>query len=463
MRARIRKLVYSRNVLYSAGVYVLVLWALAHLFWRGLHYTPYLWRWRERFGFVKRITGGKIIWVHAVSVGEVRTVSRLVDFLKDEYPQSSILITTMTPTGSEQVRQLHGDSVLHCYAPYDLPGSVRRFLDRVRPELAFVIETEFWPNILRLCEERSIPTLLLNVRVSPKSFRGYSRFPNFIREMLERPTVMAAQSRADADRLLALGAPSERVTVTGNLKFDVRPPMAIEETVAELRRRWGDSRPVWVAASTHDGEEVKVLEAFRRLRESHPETLLVLVPRHPERFAAVEKLCLRGGYEVDLHSKGRTPLPANSNILIGDTMGELVGMYAAANVAFIGGSLVRHGGHNLVEAMAVGTPCIFGPHVFNFEQSSRTALDYGAAMQVRDPRALAAAVATYLDDRELRQRAAGAARRVIEDSRGSLQETEAIIRNTTRQANVESNAALRAPAVEGATRPRTANRLLPRD
>lgn len=463
MRARIKKLVYSKNALYSAGVYVLVLWALAHLFWRGLHYTPYLRRWRERFGFVKPLTGSTVIWVHAVSVGEVRTVSRLVEFLKAEYPQCSILITTMTPTGSEQVRQLHGDSVLHCYAPYDLPGSVRRFLDRVRPQFAFVIETEFWPNILRLCEERSISTLLLNVRVSPKSFRGYSRFPNFTRKMLERPTVMAAQSEADAERLLALGAPAERVTVTGNLKFDVHPPVAIEETVAELRERWGESRPVWVAASTHDGEEVKVLEAFRKLRESHPETLLVLVPRHPERFAAVEKLCLRNGYDVDLHSKARGPLPANVNILVGDTMGELVGIYAAGDVAFIGGSLVRHGGHNLVEAMAVGTPCILGPHVFNFEQSSRTALEYGAAEQVRDSRALAATVATYLDDRKLRQRAANAARRVVEDNRGSLQETETLIRNAVAPADVEAGAALREPVSKGATQPRIASRLLPRD
>ena len=430
MLARIKHLVYAKNVLYSAGIYVLVLWALAHLVWRGMRYSPYLRRWHERFGFVQRTTGKDVIWVHAVSVGEVRTVARLVDFLKSEFPDKSILITTMTPTGSEQVRQLHGDSVLHCYAPYDLPGSVRRFLDRTQPKLAFVIETEFWPNILRLCEERDIPTLLLNVRVSPKSFKGYSKFPNFIRCMLERPTLIAAQSDEDAQRLLTLNAPEEKVTVTGNLKFDVEPPAGIENTARLLRDCWGASRPVWIAASTHDGEEPKVLEAFERLLKTHSDALLILVPRHPERFASVEKLCRRAGYEVNLHSEDNDPLPATTQVLVGDTMGELIGMFAASDVAFIGGSLVRHGGHNLVEAMAVGTPCIFGPHVFNFEQSSRTALEYGAAMQVRDPRGLAVTVAQYIDDEERRRHAAQAARQVIEVNRGSLQLTEALIADT---------------------------------
>ena len=428
MLARIKHLVYAKNILYSAGIYVLVLWALAHLVWRGMRYSPYLRRWRERFGFVERANGKDVIWVHAVSVGEVRTVARLVDFLKSEFPDKSILITTMTPTGSEQVRQLHGDSVLHCYAPYDLPGSVRRFLDRTRPTLAFVIETEFWPNILRLCEERDIPTLLLNVRVSPRSFKGYSRFPNFIRHMLDRPTIIAAQSEQDAERLLTLSAPEDKVTVTGNLKFDVEPPVGVEDTARFLRDRWGDSRPVWIAASTHEGEEPKVLEAFRTLLDTNSDTLLILVPRHPERFASVEKLCRREGYAVERHSDRREPLPAETQVLIGDTMGELVSLYAASDVAFIGGSLIRHGGHNLVEAMVVGTPCVFGPHVFNFEQSSRTALEYGAAEQVRDPRGLAATIAAYLDDPDRRSRAAEAARRVIEDNRGSLQATQALIK-----------------------------------
>ncbi len=454
MLARIKHLVYAKNVLYSAGLYVLVVWALAHLVWRGMRYSPYLRRWRERFGFVEKLNSKDVVWVHAVSVGEVRTVARLVDFLKSEFPDKSILITTMTPTGSEQVRQLHGDSVLHCYAPYDLPGSVRRFLDRTRPTQAFVIETEFWPNILRLCEERGIPTLLLNVRVSPKSFKGYSKFPNFIRRMLNRPTVIAAQSEKDAERLLALGAPEDKVTVTGNLKFDLEPPVGVEDTARHLRKRWGESRPVWIAASTHDGEEPKVLDAFKGLLDRHSDALLILVPRHPERFAGVDKLCRRAGYTVERHSDRREPLPAETQILIGDTMGELVSLYAASDVAFIGGSLVRHGGHNLVEAMVVGTPCVLGPHVFNFEQSSRTALEYGAAEQVRDPRALAVTIAAYLEDPDRRRRAGDAARRVIDDNRGSLQLTQALIADTAPTSRTLPSA--------GVTRLQSRNRLSPR-
>ncbi len=429
MLARFRQLVYDRNILYSAGLYALGPWAFAHLLWRGLHYRPYLFRWAERFGFVEPIDGDEVIWVHAVSVGEVRTVARLVEFLKSEYPDRKILITTMTPTGSEQVQQLHGNSVLHCYAPYDLPGSVRRFLDRVRPGLAFVIETEFWPNILRICEERQIPVLLLNVRVSPKSFRGYSRFPKFIRRMLGRPTAIVAQSQHDASRLLSLGAPDNRMTVTGNLKFDVHPPDGMDSIAGMLRKRWGESRPVVVAGSTHDGEEPMVLDALATLLRTHPDALLVLVPRHPERFTTVEKLCRREGYTVELHSSGLDSLPTETQVLIGDTMGELVAMYAAADVAYIGGSLVRHGGHNLVEAMAVGTPCVFGPHVFNFEQSSRTALEYGAAKQIRDPDELAVSIACYLDDQDECRQANDAARRMIADNRGALRATQAIIRD----------------------------------
>jgi len=430
MIARIKNLVYSKNVVYTAAIYPLVIWALGHLIWRGIHHAPYLKRWRERFGFVPPVDADDVIWVHAVSVGEVRTVSRLLESLKVEYPDSQILITTMTPTGANQAKQIHGDSVLHCYVPYDLPGAVNRFLDRVRPRLAFIIETELWPNILRLCDERSIPTLLINMRMSQKSFRGYSLAPRMTRRMLERPAVMAVRSEFDAERLLALGADPNRVKVTGNLKFDVRATPEIEETGKALRRRWGEARPIWIAASTHDGEEKKILEAFRTLRESHGDALLVLVPRHPERFTQVEKLCRRNGYEVALHSERQKELPDRTDILVGDTMGELAGMYAAADVAFIGGSLVRHGGHNLVEAMVVGTPIVFGPHVFNFEQSSRAALEYGAAEQVRDPEELAATVGKFLDDPQRRRDAAAAAKRVIEVSQGSLQATQAVIRET---------------------------------
>jgi len=423
-------MIYSRNLLYSGAAYLLVPWALFHLVRRGIRYPPYLRRWHERFGFVPRVHADHLIWIHAVSVGEVRTIVRLVRYLRREYPGSRILVTTMTPTGSSQVRQSLGDDVLHCYIPYDVPGSVRRFLDRVQPKLAFIVETEFWPNIFRLCEERAIPLFLVNVRVSPRSFKGYRRFPRFTRNMLAKVDMMAVQSEEDAERLRILGAPEEVIHVTGNLKFDACSPGDVADGNGSLRRQWGKSRPVWIAASTHEGEEKMILGSFRELRKQHPTLLLVIVPRHPERFARVARLCERSDLQVALHSECRGDLPPTVDVLVGNTMGELYKFYAAADVAFIGGSLVRHGGHNLVEAMVVGVPTVFGPHIFNFEQSSNIALQNGAATQVRNAAELAGAVSSYLDDPELHARAARAATKVIHDNRGSLQATQDLIRRT---------------------------------
>lgn len=428
MSSRLVKLVYSKNLLYSAAIYLMVPWAIWHLVWRGLRYRPYFQRWGERFGLIPEVEAGHVIWVHAVSVGEVRTIVRFVRFLQADYPRSTILVTTMTPTGYAQIEQCLGDSVVHCYVPYDLPGSVRRFLDRAHPDLAFVVETEFWPNIFRLCDERSIPVSLINVRVSPGSFRGYSIFPRFTRTMLRRVSVMAAQSAADAERLCMLGARAADVKVTGNLKFDIEPPAGAIERAAELRRSWGTQRPVWIAASTQEGEEGKVLEAFEIVRRRYPDTLLLLVPRHPERFPQVVKQCRRDGLNVALRSENPAALPEGADVLVGDTMGELAGLYAAADVAFIGGSLIRHGGHNLIEAMAVGVPSVFGPHVFNFEQSSALALASGAAEQVRGAEELADAVCAFIADPERRKRASAAAREVIRRNRGALDATKALVR-----------------------------------
>lgn len=421
-----------KNALYSAALYLLMPWALCHLLWRGLRYPPYLQRWHERFGFVPRVKGDRVIWIHAVSVGEVRTVVPLVEFLLDRYPEHRILMTTMTPTGSEQVEQFLGGRVQHCYVPYDLPGAVRRFLDRIRPSMALIVETEFWPNIFRICDKRSIPLFLVNVRVSPRSFRGYRYFPGFTRRMLGRVAMMAVQSQHDAQRLRALGAPDDVMRVTGNLKFDVRIPAELPEGARVLRRQWGESRPVWIAGSTHEGEERMILEAFAEVREAHPSALLVVVPRHPERFGHVTKLCRRGGRQVALRSESRDcDLAASVEILVGDTMGELLDLYAAADVAFVGGSLIPHGGQNLIEALAGGVPVIFGPHMFNFEQSSSIALRNGAAQQIQRDSQLAAAVLAYLDSPELRQRAAEAARHVFDSNHGALQATLEFIEQST--------------------------------
>jgi 3-deoxy-D-manno-octulosonic-acid transferase len=404
-------------------VYLLLPYALGVLVWRGLRYPAYWHRWPERFGFVPRPAASRTIWVHAVSVGEVRSAAPLVAELVVRYPEHRIVVTTMTPTGSQQVRDLFGERVSHCYVPYDFPDAVRRFLDRIRPEVAIVAETEFWPNIFAECGRRAIPLLLVNGRVSQASLRGYLRVPNVTRTMLASADLLCAQTPVDAQRLRNLGADPKLVHVTGNLKFDVELPHELLAEARALRDRWGRARPVWIAASTHGGEERKVLAAFRALAQRYPEILLVLVPRHPERFGAVARLCRRRGFEVALRSRTPGALPPGTEVLVGDTMGELQRLYAAADVAFIGGSLVPNGGHNLLEAAALGKPVIFGQHMFNFAEIAQLTLERGAGVQVNNGQELLETLTEFFADADKRDRAGEAGRKLVEENRGALQRT----------------------------------------
>jgi 3-deoxy-D-manno-octulosonic-acid transferase len=421
---------------WRAVVYLLLPYALGNLIWRALRYPAYWHRWPERFGFVMRLQPKRTLWVHAVSVGEVRSSAPLVDALVARYPQHRVVVTTMTPTGSEQVKELFGDRVSHCYVPYDFPDAVRRFFDRVRPEAAVIAETEFWPNIFAECGRRRIPLLLVNGRVSQESLRGLLRVPNIARRMLANADLLCAQSKVDAQRLRNLGAPEQLVHVTGNLKFDVQLPVQLLEEARSLRAHWGRQRNVWIAASTHAGEERKVLDAFARLALRFPGLLLVLVPRHPERFQAVARLCRQRGHSVALRSRTPRELPPGTAVLVGDTMGELQRLYAAADVAFIGGSLVAHGGQNLLEACAVHVPVVFGPYMFHFEESSAMALERGAARQVHDVDGLVAAVALYFEQPDLRRAAGNAAYTLVTDNRGALKRTLGLVEAALRVVNL---------------------------
>jgi 3-deoxy-D-manno-octulosonic-acid transferase len=309
-----------------------------------------------------------------------------------------------------------------------------------------IAETEVWPNIFAECAKRRIPLLLVNGRVSQASLRGLLRVPRIARAMLENADLLCAQTRTDAQRLRNLGAPDSLVEVTGNLKFDVVLPDHLLDEGRLLRELWGRHRPVWIAASTHRGEERRVLDAFASLRTRYPALLLVLVPRHPERFQAVARLCGRRGLRVLCRSRARGALPADCDVLVGDTMGELQHLYAAADVAFIGGSLVPKGGQNLLEACAVNVPPIFGPHMFHFEEISAMALERGAARQVHDSVGLAAAVALYFDQPELRRAAGRAAHTLVTDNRGALARTLELMSETLRGAGVGSEAPVRAGA-----------------
>lgn len=411
------------TILYSLILYLLLPMALLRLSLRGLRNPAYWRRWPERLGYGPVMEQAGCIWLHAVSVGETRAAVPLVRALQQHYPGRPVLMTTMTPTGSAQVRALFGDQVAHCYVPYDLPGAVHRFLERTHPSLAIIMETELWPNLFRHCRARAIPLLVANVRMSEKSMTRYMKFPVLTRFTLDQVSLFGVQSETDAARLRTLGAPLERVRVTGSIKFEIDLPPGLTVAAAELRKRYGSGRPVWLAASTRDGEEQGVLAAYRTLKRRFPNLLLVLVPRHPERFASVARLCRGEGFAIALRSAQPPALDPATDILVGDSMGELPLFYAAADVAFVGGSLVNSGGHNVLEASAAGVPVVFGPHMFNFADISRLTLERGAGRQVADVTGLAATVAEYLADPVLRQATGEAGRRMVEENRGALAAT----------------------------------------
>lgn len=412
-------------------LYTLILYLLAplvplRLIWRGLRAPAYLRRWPERLGFFPALPTDEVLWVHAVSMGEVQAAVPLIRLLRARYPELPLLVTTMTPTGSRRVRETFNDEVFHVYVPYDLPGAVRRFLNRTRPRLAVVMETELWPNLFHHCKRRGIPIILANARLSQRSATGYERFATFTREVLGCISAIAAQGQADAERLIVLGADPARVHITGSVKFDVKLPTDLGEQAGALRRDWGSDRLVWIAASTHEGEEEQVLDAFDLLRRRVPRCLLVLVPRHPERFARVAALCARRGYRTVLRSEAR-PCAPDTDVFVGDSMGELMLFYAAADVAFVGGSLAPVGGHNPLEPAALGLPVLVGPHVFNFEEITRMLREAGALQQVQDAQELAAAVEAYLHDADLRHTNGEKGRRVVENNRGALHKLMEIV------------------------------------
>lgn len=418
---------------WSFVIYLLTPCFIWHLLWRGIRYPAYWRRWHERFGYLEPLTGHRVIWVHAVSVGEVRSSALLISRLMAMYPEHRVLVTTMTPTGSEQVEDLFGDAVSHAYVPYDFPGCVRRFMKRARPEFAVIAETEFWPNLFAACGQRAIPLLLVNVRLSQTSLQGYLWVPKTARAMLANADLVCAQTRTDEHRLRTLGVDDALIHVTGNLKFDAPVPDSVLEEGRRLREQWGRERPVLIAGSTHKGEERKLLDAFSLVRGSFPDLLLVIVPRHPERFGTVARLCRHAGYSVVRRSRGEQSIDASVDIMIGDTMGELQRLYSAADIAFVGGSLVRVGGHNVLEACAVGCPVLFGPHMFHFEEIGAMALDEGVGRQVHDAGSLAEAVLLYLEQADLRLAAGEAARRLVAGNRGALDRTLELIEHERRR------------------------------
>jgi 3-deoxy-D-manno-octulosonic-acid transferase len=378
----------------------------------------------ERFGLGRRLAVPSI-WLHAVSVGEVSAAAALVRALHARHPDVPLVLTTATPTGRAQAATLFGADVEVRFLPYDTAGSVRRFLARIRPLAAIIMETELWPNLLHECGRRGVPVVFASARLAARSVPRYRRFGTLFSAGLRNAWV-AAQSSADADRFIALGADPARTRVVGNLKFDMRPGEAVAESGRELRRRYLGARPVWTAGSTHEGEEELVLGAHAVLERAVRGALLVLVPRHPQRFEGVAALLERRGLVFDRRGRSDTVRP-EAQVLLLDTMGELTAFYAASDVAFVGGSLVPVGGHNLLEPAALGVPVITGPHTQNGPEIARLLIEAGGALEVADGVALAAAAGRLLADPALRERMGESARSFVEAHRGSLARLLALI------------------------------------
>jgi 3-deoxy-D-manno-octulosonic-acid transferase len=405
--------------LYSALIYCAVPFAFALVLWRGVRDRSYWQGLGERFGWGPHSLGAPSLWLHAVSLGEMTAAAPLVRALRSRYPQSPLLLTTATPTGRARARDLYGAAVDVRFLPYDTPGAVARFMDRTRPRLAILMETELWPNLFRQCERRRVPLVLASARLSAKSVARYRRFGGLFRGIFSASSLIAAQTREDVERFMAIGAPSAGIQVVGNIKFDVQVSEEVTARAGALRASLGADRPIWIAGSTHAGEEEQVLAAHRQLRTEQPTALLLLVPRHPDRFDAVAEQLRHGAVRFTRRSGGELPDGATQVVLV-DTVGELAALYAAADVAFVGGSLVPIGGHNLLEPAALGVPVLTGPSYFASKDIARLLIQQGAALEVKDARELAAALARLLGDFTERQRMGAVGRRLVEANRGSV-------------------------------------------
>ena len=415
------------RLLYLLALYLTVPLVSVLFLWRGLRDRSYWRNFSERFGFgAPQAPGGA--WLHAVSVGEVQACAPLVSALARRHPQLPLTVTTVTPTGAARARALFGDVAQVRYLPFDLPGAVRRFFRLVQPRLAVIFETELWPNLYRECGRRRVPLVLASARISQRSVGRYRRLGGLFRQTLSQAAVVAAQGEGDAQRFRALGASPDSTHVTGNIKFDFELPADIGARAARARHAYAAQRPLWVAGSTHEGEEQAVLDAQRLVRAAHGAALLVLAPRHPQRFAEVAQLLTDAQVSFVRRSAGVAPAAADDcAVLLLDSLGELLDFYAAADVAFVGGSLVPVGGHNLLEPAALGVPILTGPNTFNCEEIARLLIARGAAEVVRDGAQLGARVAALLGDPDARERMGEAGRASVDSNRGALAKLLALI------------------------------------
>lgn len=389
------------------------------LFWRGYKAPEYRSRKLERFGWFKAPVLKECIWIHAVSVGEVLAAEPVIRALQKRYPERGIVITSMTPTSSEQIYKLFGHTVFHVYAPYDLPFMVNAFLKRIKPEFLIIMETELWPNMIHRARKKGCPVVIVNARLSERSANGYQRLKPAVGWMLNELSLVLCQNTNDASRFSSLGISDEKIHVTGSVKYDVNIDPSIHREGRMLKESIGQSKHVWVAASTHEGEDARVLAIHLQLREFFPDAVLILVPRHPERFDSAFSLSEQAGF-ITYRRTHEAKIPDDTDVFVVDTMGELLQFYAASDIAFIGGSLVEVGGHNPIEPGALGLPILAGPHVFNFEAICEQLIAAGGMEVVQGETRLLAALKELMAKPEMARERGANAMKEVNASKGAV-------------------------------------------
>lgn len=414
--------------LYTLLFYISVPLILLRLLWRSIKAPQYRHRWSERFGFFPvQNNVAPCVWLHAVSVGETIAAKPLIVSLLAAYPQHCLLITTMTPTGSAQVRRLFAQEivqgrVLHSYIPYDLPDCLQRFLSRVRPQLAIFMETEVWPNTLFTCDKNNIPTVLINARLSEKSLAGYQKVSTLSRMAFSSISHVIAQTQADADRIIQLGVTS--ISVSGNLKSDISLDGELRQQAESLKSAWSlnGRKKIIIAASTHNGEDEIILSAFQTQIIKNPELLLLIVPRHPERFTTVKQLCVAQGLHTITRSENMC-VNDQTQVIVGDTMGEMMLFYGVSDIAVVCGSFIEHGGHNMLEPAVWGLPIISGNSVYNFAKIADDMQLQGGLLLVNGEHELCEQLDTLLNDIVLARTLGDQAKKYLNNSAGALNTT----------------------------------------
>lgn len=414
------------RLIYTLLFYFLTPFILLRLFWRGFKAPEYRKRWKERFALYSKKYSNNVIWIHAVSVGEAEAVFPLVKKLQQKYPSDKFLITTTTPTGSARVQAVLADSVDHVYLPYDLPVVVNRYIAIFKPKIAIFMEKEIWPNLYANCAKHKIPLMIINARLSANSAKGYKKIPGLIKPALANVTWIATQTEEDKQRFIEIGAKQSSISVSGNLKFDLTIEENILQKAADLKKQLFQGRFVWVVASTHDMEEAIFFKIYPELKKQIPELLLMIVPRHPERFAQVKQLAEKMQLKLSLRSLNQL-CTEETDVYLADTMGELKLLYGASDICFVGGSMVPVGGHNILEPAALGVPIMFGSYMINFKEITKNVLDLNAAIQCVDSPMISETVMRLYKDGGYRNEMASKAKEFVKSNQGATSNTLEII------------------------------------